>query len=58
MTLIIYLILNISGIHIALSEWGGAGREKPGRGGFNWVTEGNDFKGKAGVEKLVITPTF
>jgi hypothetical protein len=55
MTLIIYLILNISGIHIALSGWGG---ESPAGAGFNWVTEGNDFKGKAEVEKLVITPTF
>ena len=56
MTLIIYLILNISGIHIALSGWGGG--KSPAGAGFNWVTEGNDFKGKAGVEKLVITPTF
>jgi hypothetical protein len=43
MTLIIYLILNISGIHIALSGWRGGG---PDVAGFNWVTNGNDFKGK------------
>jgi hypothetical protein len=34
------------------------GGKSPAGAGFNWVTEGNDFKGKAGVEKLVITPTF